>query len=240
MRAVRRRVCSSWLTSSQYLSRITPGVDDGLLDEGHELEKPCRLLLGAKPHDRLDAGPVVPAPIEDHDLTAGGEVRHVALEVHLRAFTLVRGGQCHDPKDAGADPLGEPLDDAALARGVPALEDDAHLGVLLDDPALQVHELDLQAPELLLVFFASHLGHLPARDRRSSGALRASMQGGRWPSYSRMPPQYRQREQSTPSRTCAVTRGDLRHDPSMAIGGVRRPKTSAPRRRRLRAPSGPP
>ena len=133
-------------------------VDDCLLDEGNELEEPGRLLFRAKAHDRFDPGAVVPASIEDHDLTPGGKVGDVALHVHLRAFTLVGGGQCDDPEDPGAHPLGEPLDDAALSRGVPALEHDAHLGVLLHDPALQVHELDLQALELLLVLLASHLG----------------------------------------------------------------------------------
>ena len=138
--------------------------------KGTSCEESSGLLLGAKSHDRLDSGAVVPTSIEDHDLTAGGKVGDVALEVHLRAFAFVRGGQCHDPEDPGADPLGEPLDDAALSRGVPALEHDAHLGVLSDDPALHLHELDLQAPELLLVFLASHLGQ---RLHPLSGTMRS-------------------------------------------------------------------
>ena len=156
MRAVKRRVCSSSLTSSQYLSRITPESTMACSTKGRA-GGTSRLLLGAKPHDGLDPGPVVPAPIENHDLTSGGKVGHVALEVHLRAFTLVRGGQSHDPEDPGAHTFGEPFDHAALSCGVPAFEHDAHLGVLLHDPALQMDQFDVQAPELLLVLLASHL-----------------------------------------------------------------------------------
>ena len=158
MRAARRRVCSSWLTSSQYLSRITPESTIACSTKGTSWRNRAVSSCGAKTHDRFDPGAVVPASVEDHDLTPCGKVRDVALHVHLRAFTVVGSGQCDDPEDPGTHPLGEALDDAALSRGVPTLEHDAHLGVLVHDPALQVHELDLQALELLLVLLASHLG----------------------------------------------------------------------------------
>ena len=83
MRLSSRRVCSSELTSSQYLTRMMPGVDHRLLDRGDLLEEPPRLLVGAEAHDPLDAGPVVPAAIEDDDLARGREVRDVPLDVHL-------------------------------------------------------------------------------------------------------------------------------------------------------------
>ena len=43
MRASSRRVCSSSLTSSQYLSRMIPGFDDRLLHERHSLKKTLHL-----------------------------------------------------------------------------------------------------------------------------------------------------------------------------------------------------
>ena len=168
-----RRVCSSWLTSSQYLSRITPESMMACSTIGNQLKEPGRLLLGAKPHDRLDPGAVVPASIEDHDLASGGQVGDVALHVHLRAFPVIGSGEGHDPEDPGADPLGEPFDDTALPRRVTALEHDAHLGLPVHDPALQVHELDLQTLELLLVLLASHLAcwHRSAISPHAVGGL---------------------------------------------------------------------
>ena len=85
IRLCRRRVCSSGLTSSQYLMQQDPGVDHRVLDGRDLLEEPGRLLLGAEPHHTLDAGAVVPAAVEDDDLAGGREVRDVALDVHLRA-----------------------------------------------------------------------------------------------------------------------------------------------------------
>ena len=53
----------------------------------HEL-----FVLGfvAEAHDALDAGPVVPRAIEQHDLAAGGQVLDVALEVPLTALLIGR------------------------------------------------------------------------------------------------------------------------------------------------------
>src|ERR1700716_2271919 len=48
-------------------------VDDELLDERTELKKALVLLGRAEAHDVFDAGPVVPAPVEDHDLATGGK-----------------------------------------------------------------------------------------------------------------------------------------------------------------------
>ena len=44
------------------------------------------LLGGAEAHHLLDAGTVVPGPVEQHDLAIGRQVLHVALEVPLAAF----------------------------------------------------------------------------------------------------------------------------------------------------------
>ena len=110
-----------------------------------------RLLRGAEAHDRLDAGAVVPAAVEDHDLAGRGEVRDVALDVHLRLLALGRRGERDDAEDARADALGDPLDRAALARRVAPFEDDADLRPGRLDPLLEGDELAVQALQLLLV-----------------------------------------------------------------------------------------
>ena len=68
MRLCRRRVCSSALTSSQYFSSMIPESTIACSTPGDLLEEPVGLLLGAEAHDPLDAGAVVPAAVEDHDL----------------------------------------------------------------------------------------------------------------------------------------------------------------------------
>ena len=60
------------------------------LDGGREPQKVLVFVIGAEPHDPLDPCPVVPGPIEQDDLAAGGEMGEVALDVQL-AFLPIRG-----------------------------------------------------------------------------------------------------------------------------------------------------
>src|SRR5882724_2870525 len=126
MRACSLRVCSFSLTSIQYLrSRILDWT--------------------------LDARPVVPAAIEDHDLAGGGQMGHVALRVELRLLALGGGGEGDHPEDARAHALGDGFDGPALAGAVAALEDDTDLEAFMLDPLLELDELDVQLGQLLLV-----------------------------------------------------------------------------------------
>ena len=118
---------------------------------GISCRKRCRRLLGAVAHDPLDAGAVVPAAVEDHDLAGGGQLLDVALHVELGLLPVGRRRQRDDAEDARADPLGQALDHAALAGGVAALEDDDDAGAGRLHPGLQVGDLDLQPGELRLV-----------------------------------------------------------------------------------------
>src|SRR5699024_3477596 len=54
--------------------------------------------------------------------------------------------------------LGEALDGAALAGGVPALEDDDRLLIVVLEPVLVLQQLDLQLVLLALVLVAVHAG----------------------------------------------------------------------------------
>ena len=110
------------------LDQDDAGVDHRLLDGRAPARGTGSPALGrAEAHHPLDAGAVVPAAVEDDHLAGRREVRHVALDVHLGLLPLGRRGQRHDPEHPGAHPLDDPLDRAALAGGVPALEHDADL-----------------------------------------------------------------------------------------------------------------
>ena len=63
-------------------------------------------------------------------------MRDVALEVPLRALALGRRAERDGPHDAWVGLLGDPLDRAALAGRVAALEDDDDAQPAVDDPAL--------------------------------------------------------------------------------------------------------
>ncbi len=82
----------------------------------------------------------------------------VALEVPLRPLALGRRRERGDPPGARARALGDPLDDATLAGGVAALEDDDDLQPLRLDVLLQQHEFALQPDELLVEELAVELG----------------------------------------------------------------------------------
>ncbi|MNP26332.1 hypothetical protein D3C76_1191870 [compost metagenome] len=78
-------------------------------------------------------------------------MRNIALEIELALLPLGGGGQRDDPEYPGTDPLGDRLDGAPLAGTVTPLEDDADLEPLVHYPLLQLHQLHVQATQLLLV-----------------------------------------------------------------------------------------
>jgi hypothetical protein len=104
-------------------------------------------------------------PLEQDDLAGRGQVLHVALEVPLGALPFGRGRQRGDPGGPGVEVLGHPLDRAALARRVAALEDDHDPGTLGAHPFLHFHQLALQAVQLGLV-------QLPGQPLGSVGVVR--------------------------------------------------------------------
>ena len=118
-------------------------------NSGTERKNSSYVVLGAEAHHALDAGAVVPAAVEQHDLAAGRQMRDVALEIPLRALALARRRQRGDAADARVEPLRDALDDAALAGGIAAFEDDDDLELLVLHPVLQLHQLALQAEQLL-------------------------------------------------------------------------------------------
>jgi hypothetical protein len=65
--------------------------------------------------------------------------------VHSRALGA---GSAADPR---VEPLGDALDDAALAGGIAAFKDDHDLELVLLNPGLQFHQFALQAEQFLEV-----------------------------------------------------------------------------------------
>jgi hypothetical protein len=82
-------------------------------------------------------------------------VLDVALEVPLAQFGGRRLGQRDHARRARVQVLGEPLDRAALARGVAALEQDDVAHVVVLAPVLELEELDLELVLLGLVLLAA-------------------------------------------------------------------------------------
>src|SRR5262245_57441386 len=131
-------------------------VDDVQLKLGADLKEATVFLLGAEAHHVLDAGPVVPAAVEDHDLARRREVGDVALHVQLRLLAVGRRRQRHHAEHAGADPLGDGFDRATLPGRVAPFENHDHPQPLLLDPVLQRAQLYLQLAQCLFVFLARH------------------------------------------------------------------------------------
>src|SRR4030081_1696763 len=103
------------------------------------------MRLRAEAHHLLDAGAVVPAAVEQDDFSTGRQVRHITLEIPLRALALVRRRQRRDPANTRVKALGDPLDDPAFSGGVAALEDHDDLELVVQDQDLAVDQLALKA-----------------------------------------------------------------------------------------------
>src|SRR5581483_1011077 len=105
----------------------------------------------AEAHDVFDAGAVVPAAVEDHDLAGGWKMRHVSLDEHLGFFAVRRRGKRHHSEHARADFFGDRLDRAALAGCVAPLEHDDHAKSARPYPALEMAKFDLKLAQLALI-----------------------------------------------------------------------------------------
>ena len=157
MRALNRRSCSLFPTSSQSLMRMIPLSIICFSKRRRHLEEPFVLFVGAESHHALHTGTVVPAPVEDDDLAGGGKVLHVPLHVHLGLLAVGRRGQRHETEDARARALRDGLDRPALPRGVAAFEDDDDAKPFLFHPILQHAQLGLQAGQLFFELLPLHL-----------------------------------------------------------------------------------
>ena len=79
------------------LDQDDAGAHQHPFELGHRAEELLVLVVGAEAHHALDAGAVVPAAVEQHDLAGRRQMRHVALEIPLGALALVGRGQRRHP-----------------------------------------------------------------------------------------------------------------------------------------------
>ena len=140
-------------------------VDEHPLEDRALLQEAAVLLRGAVAHHVLHTSPVVPGAVEQPDLPGRGQMLDVALEVPLGLLALSGRGQRDHARDTRVEVLGDPFDRAALARGVPALEDHDDPGSGRLDPLLHLDQLGLQPQQLRLVQGTIHfvvlLCHIP-------------------------------------------------------------------------------
>src|SRR5262249_27180872 len=136
------------------LEQDNTGVDHGLLDVRGNGEKAFGFVFCAKAHNALDSGTIVPAAVEDHDLSAGRQVGQIALNVHLGFFAIGWGGEGDHPEYPWTYPLRDRLDDAALARTLSTFKDDADLLSPVPDPFFKINQLAVHLSQSALVILA--------------------------------------------------------------------------------------
>src|SRR5262249_57516774 len=95
------------------LDQPDAAVDNVALHDRAVFEEEPVLLGRAEAHDVLDAGAVVPAAVEDHDLAAGREALEVALHVHLALLAVGGRRQRNNARDSRAHTLGNGLNSTA-------------------------------------------------------------------------------------------------------------------------------
>src|SRR5262249_32100430 len=134
-----------------------PTVNDVLLGQRAEFEEAVVLFLAAETHDVFHTGAVVPAAVEDDDLTGRREMSHVALDIHLALLAIGGGGQRHDTEYARTDTLGDRANRAALPRAVTAFKDQDNPCSLGLHPGLKMTQLDLKLVQFLVIFLALEL-----------------------------------------------------------------------------------
>jgi len=100
--AENRKYCSSSVIENQYFNSLMPERTSMRSNSGTERKNSSYSSARAEPHDLLDARTVVPAAVEQDDFAGCGEVRHIALEIPLRAFA--------DRWAPAAPPRGKPAD----------------------------------------------------------------------------------------------------------------------------------
>jgi len=127
-------------------------VDAIALEVRTVLQKPLVLFIGAETHNLFDAAPVVPAAIENHHLTGGGEMSEVTLHVDLGFFPFAGCGQGDDFECTWAHPFGDAFDGTALAGCIPAFEYNDYTLPRFLYPVLQLDQFTLQFFKLGFVF----------------------------------------------------------------------------------------
>src|SRR5580765_5359703 len=133
------------------------GAHQQSLETRSRLQEILMLRGRAALHDRLHAGAVVPAAVEQHDLLRRRQIAHEALEVPFGFLAVARFSGGDDACLTWTQVLHDSLDRAVLAGAVAAFKDHEYLQVVGDDVAVQPYEFDLQTPQLVGVLALANL-----------------------------------------------------------------------------------
>ena len=132
--------------------------NEHVFELGRLVQEADVFLLGAKAHDSLDAGAVIPGAVKNDYFARGRKLFDVALEVPLAGLTVVGLRQSFDAAGAGVEVLGDALDSRALTCSVATFHDNDDAGTGFYNPLLHLDEFGLQALEFFLVSFLIELG----------------------------------------------------------------------------------
>ena len=140
------------------LDQVYAAVHNHALQQRHMLHKEPVLRIGGEAHNALNAGAVVPRAVEQHDFARCGEVADVALKVPLPGFHVGRLVERDNMRAAGVPVFHKAGDGAALAGGVPPLEQDNQPIARFLHPVLELDQLYLQGQLFGVVFPVAHPG----------------------------------------------------------------------------------
>ena len=115
--------CSASLTENQYFRSKMPSSTSRRSKIGHWCRNRPYSSLLQKPITRSTPARLYQLRSNSTISPASGQVLDIALEIPLGLLALGRRGQRDDPGDPGVEERGHPLDRAALACRIPALED---------------------------------------------------------------------------------------------------------------------
>ena len=120
MRASNRLACSSLLTSSQYLMRMTPPSVMYFSKSGTFFRNPSCCSFVQKPITYSTPARLYQLRSKMTTSPAAGKCGDVALHEHLRLLAIGRRGQRHDAEDARAHALGDARESCRPCRRRPA------------------------------------------------------------------------------------------------------------------------
>ena len=141
-----RRVCSSALTSSQYLTSMIPESTIACSTAGTREEPAvCSSVQSPTPARHRPGCTSCGRRSRPRRPPGSGRSNAACTSATSRGRSEPAARHSEHPR---AHPLRDPPDRAALAGGIPALEHDADLGAGRFDPLLHRHQFALQGPHL--------------------------------------------------------------------------------------------
>src|SRR5262249_10504471 len=102
------------------------------------LEKALVFARRAEAHNVFDAGPIVPATVEQYHFMGSRQIRNVALKVPGIPFSVGRHAERNNAGLARTEVLDNPLDRAILPARIPAFKYDDDFVTVLDHMPLHL------------------------------------------------------------------------------------------------------